>query len=48
MYNKNHNRLLLGGGIAVCLLIAVTSLCLGNVHFTPVQLISLSGAREIR
>ena len=41
MYNKNHNRLLLGGGIAVCLLIAVTSLCLGNVHFTPVQLISL-------
>ncbi|WP_304975818.1 iron ABC transporter permease [uncultured Acetatifactor sp.] len=41
MYNKNHNRLLLGGGIAVCLLITVTSLCLGNVHFTPVQLISL-------
>ncbi len=41
MYNKNHNRLLLGCGIAVCLLIAVTSLCLGNVHFTPVQLISL-------
>ena len=41
MYNKNHNRLLLGGGIAVCLLIGVTSLCLGNVHFTPVQLISL-------
>ncbi|WP_300714353.1 iron ABC transporter permease [uncultured Acetatifactor sp.] len=41
MYNKNHNRLLLGGGIAVCLLITVMSLCLGNVHFTPVQLISL-------
>nr|WP_304710613.1 iron ABC transporter permease [uncultured Acetatifactor sp.] len=41
MYSKKHNRLLLGGGIAVCLLIAVTSLCLGNVHFTPVQLISL-------
>ncbi len=41
MYNKNHNRLLLGGGIPVCLWIAVTSLCLGNVHFTPVQLISL-------
>lgn len=41
MYSKNHNRLLLGGGIAVCLLITVTSLCLGNVHFTPVQLISL-------
>lgn len=41
MYSKKHNRLLLGGGIAVCLLITVTSLCLGNVHFTPVQLISL-------
>ncbi len=41
MYSKKHNRLLLGCGIAVCLLIAVTSLCLGNVHFTPVQLISL-------
>ena len=41
MDSKKHNRLLLGGGIAVCLLIAVTSLCLGNVHFTPVQLISL-------
>ena len=41
MYSKKHNRLLLGCGIAACLLIAVTSLCLGNVHFTPVQLISL-------
>lgn len=41
MYSKKHNRLLLGCGIAVCLLIGVTSLCLGNVHFTPAELISL-------
>ena len=41
MYNKNHNRLLLGGGIAVCLLIGVTSLCLGNIHFSPIQLLQL-------
>lgn len=29
------------GGIAACLLIALLSLCLGNVHFTPLQLLSL-------
>lgn len=41
MYSKKHNRLLLACGIAVCLLIAVTSLCLGNVHFSPTELIPL-------
>lgn len=41
MYDKKHSQRLLCIGIAVCLLIAVTSLCLGNVHFTPMQLISL-------
>ena len=41
MYSKKHNRLLLGCGIAICLLIAVMSLCLGNVHFNPAELIPL-------
>ena len=41
MESKKHNRLLLGGGIAVCLLIGVTSLCLGNIHFSPIQLLQL-------
>lgn len=41
MDSKKHNRLLLGGGIAVCLLIGVTSLCLGNIHFSPIQLLQL-------
>ena len=41
MESKKQGCRLLGGGIAVCLLIAVTSLCLGNIHFSPLQLISL-------
>lgn len=41
MDSKKHNRLMLGGGIAVCLLIGVTSLCLGNIHFSPIQLLQL-------
>lgn len=41
MYGKKRSWRLLGGGIALCLLIAMTSLCLGNVHFTPMQLVSL-------
>lgn len=41
MDSRKHNRLLLGGGIAVCLLIGVTSLCLGNIHFSPIQLLQL-------
>jgi len=41
MDSKKHNRLLLGGGIAVCLLIGVTSLSLGNIHFSPIQLLQL-------
>lgn len=41
MESKKQSCRLLGGGIAVCLLIAVTSLCLGNIHFSPLQLISL-------
>ena len=41
MDSKKQSCRLLGGGIVVCLLIAVTSLCLGNIHFSPLQLISL-------
>lgn len=41
MESKKQGCRLLWGGIAVCLLIAVTSLCLGNIHFSPLQLISL-------
>lgn len=45
MDSKKQSRGLLGGGIAVCLLIAVTSLCLGNIHFSPLQLVSLFQGR---
>lgn len=41
MYSKKRDWCLLGGGIAFCLLIAAASLCLGNVHFTPGQLMAL-------
>lgn len=45
MDSKKQSCGLLVGGIAVCLLIAVTSLCLGNIHFSPLQLVSLFQGR---
>lgn len=38
---KLKRRLYLWGGAAACVMIAVLSLCLGNIHFSPMQLIGL-------
>lgn len=41
--NKRNHRLCFWGGITICLLTAVLSLCLGNICFTPAQLFGLLG-----
>ena len=47
MRNKVKSRgLLLGGGILAVLLVTVLSLCLGNVHFTPMQLLGILRGNE--
>ncbi len=38
---KWKKRLIFGGGLLACLLVALASLCLGNIHFSPVQLFRL-------
>lgn len=38
---KRNRQLCLWGGLAACLSIAALSLCLGSIHFSPVQLIEL-------
>ena len=39
--NKHNWRLYFWGGTVACLLIVVFSLCLGNIQFTPIELIAL-------
>lgn len=38
---KRKKYLIFGGGVLACLLIALASLCLGTIHFSPLQLVRL-------